>query len=156
MAASPKNAYVYVLGTPGGPCKVGWSADPDRRSKYGKWLAGQPDVLHRAPISNGFALYAERYAHWLLRDHHYRNEWFNVEPEVAINAANKAVAIDFHRNGLIPTMRDLHSIARFPKGTMDRINEVLDAEHKEKRSSFYREAVERELTRREREKAKKR
>lgn len=38
--------------------------------------------------------------------------------------------------------------ARFPGGTLDRIDRVL--EEKEKRSDFVREAVERELKRRER------
>lgn len=40
--------------------------------------------------------------------------------------------------------------ARFPGGTLDRIDRVLDAETNEKRADFVREAVERELKRRER------
>jgi metal-responsive CopG/Arc/MetJ family transcriptional regulator len=40
--------------------------------------------------------------------------------------------------------------ARFPGGTLDRIDRVLDLETNEKRSDFIREAVERELKRRER------
>lgn len=40
--------------------------------------------------------------------------------------------------------------ARFPGGTLDRIDRVLDPETNEKRSDFVREAVERELKRRER------
>lgn len=149
MAASPKNAYLYVFGGIGGPCKIGWSSDPDRRSKYARHAAGRRDVLHIAPIGNGFALYAERYAHWLLREHHYRNEWFNVEPSVAIEAADRAVVLDFHRVGLIPTIADLHAISNFPKGTMARIDAVLDADNREKRADFYREAIEKELKRRE-------
>ena len=40
--------------------------------------------------------------------------------------------------------------ARFPGGTLERIDRVLDPETNEKRSDFIREAVERELKRRER------
>jgi metal-responsive CopG/Arc/MetJ family transcriptional regulator len=39
--------------------------------------------------------------------------------------------------------------ARFPGGTLDRIDRVLVPETNEKRSDFIREAVERELSRRE-------
>lgn len=40
--------------------------------------------------------------------------------------------------------------ARFPEGTLARIDAVLDPETNEKRSDLIREAVERELKRRER------
>ncbi len=40
--------------------------------------------------------------------------------------------------------------ARFPEGTLARMDAVLDSETNEKRSDFIREAVERELKRRER------
>jgi metal-responsive CopG/Arc/MetJ family transcriptional regulator len=40
--------------------------------------------------------------------------------------------------------------ARFPAGTLARIDAVLDPEKNEKRSDLIREAVERELKRRER------
>ena len=39
--------------------------------------------------------------------------------------------------------------ARFPGGTLDRIDRVLDPDTNEKRSDFIREAVEKELLRRE-------
>lgn len=42
--------------------------------------------------------------------------------------------------------------ARFPAGTLERIDRTLDSETNEKRSDFIREAVERELKRRERAK----
>jgi len=40
--------------------------------------------------------------------------------------------------------------ARFPAGTLERIDKVLDQETNEKRSDLIREAVDRELKRRER------
>lgn len=39
--------------------------------------------------------------------------------------------------------------ARFPGGTLDRIDRVLDPDANEKRSDFIRDAVEKELNRRE-------
>lgn len=44
--------------------------------------------------------------------------------------------------------------ARLPEGTLARMDAVLDAEANEKRSDFIREAVERELKRRERAQSK--
>lgn len=41
------------------------------------------------------------------------------------------------------------AVAAFPRGTFDRIEEVIDREE-EDRTDFFREAVERELRRRER------
>ncbi|MHC2867935.1 hypothetical protein ACVIYH_009068 [Bradyrhizobium diazoefficiens] len=149
MAARYLDAYLYVLGAVGGPCKVGWSQNVKRRSQYVENPAGETDIIHIAPIAYRYALYAERYAHWLLRDAHYRNEWFNVEPAAAIDAANKAVALDFKRMGLIPALLDRHTAFRFEAGTMARIDAVLDVDAKEKRAAFIREAVERELKRRE-------
>lgn len=104
-------------------------------------------MLHKASITNGYALFAERYAHWMLRDHHFRNEWFNVKPEIAIEAVNTAVALNFRTVGLIPTLADFHSVANFEKGTMARIDSSLIAG--EKRSDLIREAVDRELKRRD-------
>lgn len=49
---------------------------------------------------------------------------------------------------------DEQTPARFPAGTLARIDDVL--EEGEPRAAFIREAVERELTRREKEKPKKR
>lgn len=84
-------AYIYVLGDEGGPCKVGWAHDVARRSRTVPVPAGRIEIAYRASIAYKFALYAERYAHWVLREHHFRNEWFNVGTKVAIDAVDKAV-----------------------------------------------------------------
>jgi hypothetical protein len=148
--AAKAGAYLYVLGIDGGPYKVGWAEDVKRRAKYLTYPAGSKEIAHTVPVPYKYALYAERYAHWLLRDHHYRNEWFNVDLEKAVEAVTKAVSLDFKRMGLIPTLLDRHTAFRFEAGTMARIDAVLDHGSMEKRSAFIREAVERELKRRER------
>lgn len=148
MAAKNGDAFLYVLGGEGGPCKVGWSEDVKRRSRYVPVPAGSTDIRHKAPIAYRFALYAERYAHWLLRDHHFRNEWFNVEPEAAIDAVNKAVVLDFKRVGRIPPLLERNNMARFPKGTLALIDAALY--EGEKRADMIRSAIDRELKRRER------
>lgn len=47
-------------------------------------------------------------------------------------------------------INDEQTPARFPAGTLARIDAVLDRDENEKRSDLIREAVERELKRRER------
>jgi hypothetical protein len=148
MAAKHIEAFLYVLGVAGGPCKIGWSESAERRAKYMAGAAGSKEIAYTTAIEYRLALYAERYAHWLLRDHHFRNEWFNVEPDEAIAAVNTAKSLDFAKIGRIPPMLEHNNMAKFPKGTLARIDEVL--EEGEKRSDLVREAVERELKRRAR------
>lgn len=97
-----------------------------------------------------YALYAERYAHWLLRDRHFRNEWFNVEPDAAIEAVDKAAALDFPKIGRIPSLLDRKNLFRIKSDVLLSIDAVLAED--EDRTDFIREAVERELKRRERAK----
>lgn len=146
MAVKNVEAYLYVLGGDGGPCKIGWAEDVKARARYVPVPAGLTEVLHRAPVAYRFALNAERYAHWLLRDRHFRNEWFNVSPAEAIETIDKAVAIDFKRAGRIPRLPELHNLPRLPKGTWAFIDAVLN--ETESRSDLIREAIEKELKRR--------
>jgi len=143
------NAFIYVLGGPGGPCKIGWTASIKSRMERIYDPAGAVEPIYIAEVAHNLALKAERYAHWLLHDHHYRNEWFSVEPSVAIEAVEKTMKLDLTTIGRIPPMPDRHNATRFPGGTLDRIDRVLDPDTNEKRSDFIREAVEKELLRRE-------
>lgn len=143
-------AYLYVLGDENGPCKVGWAQDVARRSRTVPAPAGRTDVAYTASIAYKFALYAERYAHWILRHHHFRNEWFNVDLAKAIEAVDKAVALDFKKVGRIPPLLEHNNMARLPKGTLTLIDAALF--EGEKRSDLIRAAIERELKRRERAK----
>lgn len=153
-------AYVYVLGVPGGPHKIGYSYRPEDRVKAmvraghkGVFLAGQ------WPVGARIVQAAERYIHWLLRDRHLKNEWFNVSLEEAEDAVRKAMVPEvvnsldpFH---MIPsiTLPDKgmrygeYVRTKFPSGTRDRIKAALLPD--EQPSGLFREAVENELKRRE-------
>ncbi|MGX1418287.1 GIY-YIG nuclease family protein [Bradyrhizobium elkanii] len=146
MAAKNGGAFLYVLGGEGGPCKVGWAEDVVRRARYVPAPAGSTEIAYKAPIAYRSALYAERYAHWLLRDHHFRNEWFHVAPQTAIDAVNKAVALDFKRVGRIPPLLEKNNIPRLPKGMWALVDAAL--REGETRLDLIREAIERELKRR--------
>lgn len=158
MAAKPDTAYLYVIGTSDGPVKIGHSLAPQRRLDDFRREGREVVVVGTWPLGRSIALATERYVHWQLRQHHIRGEWFNVpRPDVlaAIHQAlNRANEIDgrnpipaLDRHG--PKIRFAeHMQARFPEGTFDRIDAVL-AEGEE-RTAFVREAVERELKRRER------
>lgn len=85
-------AYIYVLGIPGGPHKIGYSYRPEdrvrameREGRKGVYLCGQ------WPMGARVVQAAERYIHWLLRDKHLKNEWFNVSLEEAEDAVRKAL-----------------------------------------------------------------
>ncbi len=143
-----ETAYLYVLGDEEGPCKVGWAEDVARRSRTVAAPAGRTEIAYTAPIAYKSALYAERYAHWVLRDHHFRNEWFNVSLAKAIGAVDRAVALDFKKVGRIPPLLEHNNMARFPKGTLMLMDAALY--EGEKRSDLIREAIDRELKRRTR------
>jgi T5orf172 domain len=115
-------AYLYVMGLPDGPQKIGHTCgDPHRRlrlivrSERRATIAvngnryANISVAKAIKINPRWALAAERYAHWLLRDRHYRNEWFNVSPDEAIAAIETASAAATAQNyaglKLIPTIR---------------------------------------------------
>jgi hypothetical protein len=152
-------AYVYVIGSQSGPCKVGYSVDTERRLKdiqrpktqriqiFGKW-----------PLGHATALAVERYAHWLLRDKQISGEWFDVTAEEAADAVSRAVREGVDPDYPLPRV-DLigralgcgeHIATKFPQRTRERIRGVLAAS--EHQADLIREAVEAELKRREKPK----
>ncbi|MFG1302126.1 GIY-YIG nuclease family protein [Xanthobacter sp. V3C-3] len=160
---SKLNAYLYVCGYEGGPFKIGYAYNPDKRMKdhvrdghaaifmVGKWPAGAAIVQA-----------AERYVHWILRDKHLQKEWFNVtqeEAEAAVRQALSPGALKAHDEfSMIPpvTGRDKNlghkewARTNFAAGTLIRIKSVIA--NGETQSDFMRAAVEAELKRRERQK----
>lgn len=153
----PSRSFVYVIGDPEGPQKVGLAANVNRRLLHLQIGNHRPLVCAaRFDIAADQVGEVERYAHWLLRPRHIRGEWFDVTPAEAGDAVRKA--IDAVARGLLAPSdtpggpgrqkrwsEDMQ--ARFPEGTFARIAAVLaDGED---RTDFVREAVERELARRE-------
>lgn len=92
IAALPAQAYVYVIGAPDGPIKIGVAADAAARCAM--LQVGNPaalTVLHKVSVSRRDVYFVERYAHALLSDDRIRGEWFDVEPDQAIAAVNASV-----------------------------------------------------------------
>lgn len=153
-------AYLYVLGVPGGPHKIGYSYRPEARVKamareghQGVFLAGQ------WPVGARIVQAAERYVHWLLRDRHLKNEWFNVTREEAEDAVRRAMTPEvlnsLDRYDMIPPLTQPdkglkygeYVRTKFPAGTRGRIVAALNPG--EQQADMFREAVEAELRRRE-------
>lgn len=150
--------FVYVIGAPDGPQKIGIAGDPKKRLMAIQTGSHAPVAIALSvEASDGGAEHVENYAHWLLRDARLSGEWFRVTPEQATKAvteAVEAVSKGERKEKLVrgkvgrPRLWDEDMQARFAKGTLKRIETSLaDGETK---TDFVREAVEKELKRRER------
>ncbi len=144
---------IYVAGAEGGPMKVGLAKDPASRLRgiqTGHAALVQIHATFPVPVDRSRDI--ELRAHWLLRHAHAHGEWFAVDAATATKAAREAVACNGEgekAKSSVGRKQINHEQmpARFPEGTLARIDAVLS--EKEKRSDFIREAVERELDRRE-------
>lgn len=146
---------IYLAGTGRGPKKIGIGTSAAKRVRAIQNASGKAMSLHhseRVPV--GAARAIESHAHWMLADRWVRGEWFDVsvaEAKEVIAESIKAVAEGRaqrgNRNLGRPKINDEQTPGRFRAGTLARIDAVLV--EKEKRSDFIREAVERELDRRE-------
>jgi hypothetical protein len=111
-------------------------------------------LLHKQIVPKELASAIEARTHWLLRERLSHGEWFTCGLAAAKNALRAAIESGGKgekargRVGRIK-INDEQTPARFPAGTLERIDALLA--EKEKRSDFIREAVEREIKRRERE-----
>lgn len=150
-------SFLYIIGTTDGPLKIGHSMSPERRVDDFRREGTEVFLAGKWPIGAAKALAAERYVHWQLRNHHIRGEWFNVSRRKALAVIRKAFGLldevnerhpipPLDRRG--PKITDEQIPSRFPEGTKDRMKVTL-AEG-EKYADLIREAVERELKRRER------
>lgn len=86
--------FLYVLGLPEGPVKVGFTSDP-----YARWqsirIASPIDVrMFRCYETNSYPEPLERSVHALLKEKRVNGEWFNVSGDEAtralLDAANAA------------------------------------------------------------------
>ena len=159
MAA--EHAYLYVVGAADGPVKIGYSMVPAARLEALAKESGQKVFLAGEwPIDTRIAPAAERYVHWQLREHHIRREWFNVSQEIAVQTIQAALAksTEFSEWDRVPALTGAgrkiryaeQMQMRFPAGIFARIEAVLTED--EDRTDFVREAVARELKRREKQK----
>lgn len=147
--------FVYVISDGAGACKVGVSRSPERRLRQLQSAASRRLHIARS-VPTVSAIAVEAYTHWLLREARLAGEWFRVTEEaahVAVVAAEAAVARGERPGRRIggvgrPMLYPDKIIAPLPAGTLDRVKAVL-AEGEDK-TDLLREAVERELKRRER------
>lgn len=152
--------YLYAMAMPvGGPIKIGYSADPDRRVRDFQRQGYESIFLFaKWPVGKMMGLAAERYAQWLLRDHHYRGEWFNVTREHAAEVIQIAGSAVLDRWNKIPPIdvqsrkiqHGEHIPVKHEMGTRDAIVAVLL--EGECQTDFIRDAVAAEIKRRERAK----
>ena len=159
----PDTTYVYVIGIPGGPYKIGYSRTPRLRAMQARREnRGEAGVIREWELPRyQLARAVEHYAHWLLRDAHYENEWFNVTEELAIQTVEHALRPEaleaYSESDVIPSITlprkgtELFCL-RLAKGTGDRIGAVLGTPRGH--SDYVRRVVEEALQRDEAERTK--
>lgn len=144
---------VYVIGQDGGPKKIGIAGNVRARFNVIR-SASLVDVaiLHDRPIGED-AWKVEGHAHRLLQAKRIRGEWFDVTTEEAVSAID--AAMECVANGepvprSVGRKKEWTEQLRLPlaNGTTARIDAVL--EQGEPRLDMIREAIEREIKRRQR------
>lgn len=145
---------LYVIGTVNGPKKVGLSRDPAKRcAALNNAGLRQMTVLHALPIETRLAIRAERHAHWLLRAGLAKGEWFRVttaEAKAAIQAAALCGGQGEQAKPHVGRKKEFEKRITLPLSaeTLARIDAVLSGE--EPRLDMIREAIDREIKRRQR------
>jgi Meiotically Up-regulated Gene 113 (MUG113) protein len=137
--------YFMQMGE-GGPIKIGHAADPfRRRTAFQTVSIAKVEIL--AIIDGGRE--AEQAVHRQFAHSHIRGELFSPSADLLehIQAMPPHVRPAGKRRGR-PQINEEQTPARFPAGTLGRIDAVL--EDGESRAELIRKAVERELKRRER------
>lgn len=159
LQSGERPAFVYVIGTPDGPVKVGVTNDVEsRRSVLQVASLTALEISLSVPLSRREAFAVERHAHWLLKDQRVRGEWFRVasaDAVKAVQAARHAVARGEGHSKRQVTERvpkdklDDKTLVRFKAGVLDRIDAVAG---KFRRAVFIRDAVEAALSKAEKRK----
>ena len=157
VVAFPDHAFVYVIGDPQGPQKIGMSFNPSKRL-IGIQTNNSGTLVIASATSVPWPLVreVERFAHWLLREQHARGEWFSVSPEAALDAVKQATQavtlgdrapeIRFGGPGrpfLSKTEKTVTTTIRLPEGLLMRIKALVGDRGMAK---FAREAFEAKLT----------
>ena len=154
MKPADQIVFVYIIGPESGPVKVGQSASPDQRAlQLRSHTSERLFVMGQYPVGKALALSVEHYAHWLLRDRHIGREWFDVTRDEAEAAIRKALGGDHHPDYPMPPLNDYpgelkggaYVRTKVSRGVMERLHLASNGRH----ADFIREAVERELERRE-------
>lgn len=146
LRVSDHPTSVYVATDDRGWCKIGHTGDPPKRQYHLARDRGCPVRMIHVEPCRPKAEIVEVAAHWILQDAENHHEWFKVDEATALNALR--LAVSKVSAGHIPH-------ARFWTGKRKTLAADLDAQARaalapgETISQFIREAVERELERRE-------
>lgn len=148
--------FVYVIGAETGPQKIGIAGDVGRRLKSIQTGSHVPIRVAFSIEANGAAEHVENYAHWVLREKRMAGEWFNVAPEEAVAAINEAVAAvarGERKERVVGNvgrkkLYDIRILLPLKSETLERLDGLLG--EGETRLDLIREAIDRELKRRER------
>lgn len=147
-----KEMTIYMLSTGRKMKKIGISARSDIRHRQIQTANGGEVVLaYSQAIPAELAADIERRAHWLLREFKRRGEWFAVTAETAIAAIDRAIQERGEGEKLKsgagrPSLNVKATQVRLPDKDRDRIRDLVGEQGM---AAFIREAVERELKRRE-------
>jgi hypothetical protein len=90
--------YLYAIGLPGGPVKMGMSKDPFRR--LGQLKSGCPfraRILFATPIESRVrAADLERQVLQYYEEKNLNGEWFDIDADLAIEAIIAVIETDQH------------------------------------------------------------
>lgn len=93
-----RECFIYVIGRPDGPVKIGISADPICRVR--ELQTGCPfrlTILHREPLpSRRKALEIEEMVLAVHCESRLAGEWLNIDGDLATEAVRNAIDIDLH------------------------------------------------------------
>lgn len=147
--------FIYVIGAPRGPKKVGCARDVTSRLRQLQTAYHRPlSILFSVEVPTDTCSTIERRAHWLLQDSRAEGEWFKVKTSAAIDAVRQAAA----KNGAgelarpsagRPSLGVKQTMVRLTDEQRGRIESLVG---KSRMAAFIREAVDNELKRRERQK----
>lgn len=85
--------YIYAIGCPDGPVKIGVSASPQGRlNDLQVACPYKIDLLHMRQCRNRrHAMSHERLIHKIYSDHRLIGEWFEIDEEIAIEAIDTSI-----------------------------------------------------------------
>lgn len=143
---------IYAMRSSAGLVKVGRANHPERRMQV--LQTGHPGALkliYACDVPSTLASDIERRAHWLLKESRQSGEWFTVAPETAIEAISAAVASRGEGEKASfsvgrPPLNVKETKVRLTDEQRHRIEALVGPN---RMAAFIREAIERELDRRE-------
>lgn len=148
--------FIYVIGSKTGPNKIGISNDVAKRLIYIRSASGQPHcIMHQRAVPADLAKKIERRAHWLGLDKRLNGEWFGLTSDEAAAIVDRAVEEKGEgesgpsgcgRPPLDRRTKTVVTTARLPTSFAPRITAIVGPN---RMAAFIREAITRELRRRE-------